>query len=108
MLLRTSALSIGSALHFWPAAAFHPGRTARIRVLDKSFATDVIHRFISFFELQRICTCSKNIFSYPTTILSQQYRASEIGRPGRPARINTTPHIPKKKVLHNLFTLLTA
>ena len=41
---------------------------------------DVIHQFIDFFELRRICNCCNNIFSDLTTILNeqQQYWAWEI------------------------------
>ena len=45
-----------------------PWRCATIPVFD------VIHQFIIFFELRRICNCCNNIFSDPTTILTEQQR----------------------------------
>ena len=54
-------------LGLW-AGRLWPGRGAAIQVID------VFHQFIIFFQLRRICNCCNNIFSDPTTILTEQRR----------------------------------
>ena len=66
----------------WPGRCCNPSFFLELKPVDHAMfdggtriqVFDVIHQFIDFFELRRICNCCNNIFNDLTTILNEQQR----------------------------------